>query len=147
MPLTQGARRRTRTNEICKRANSRGCTFAEALHRVITLGSFADLDIPLVENPKWCQHQQECEALNAFELDDNSGMCIGKLKTPADHGNLKGINDLSWCVLSQGCSRLLVNNDDLISFIILFASGAQRAGKPLPHWIAGEMEKFCGNSS
>ena len=26
-------------------AKHRGCTFAEALHRVITLGSFADLDI------------------------------------------------------------------------------------------------------
>jgi len=97
------------------------------------------------ERPIWCC-DENCRPLNAFNVEgdhDQTGMCLGRLETATNHGSLKGINDLSWCVLSEGRSRLLVNKDDLISFMILFAAGLKRAGKPLPKWVAEEIQKFC----
>lgn len=95
-----------------------------------------------IERPIWC-NDQTCIPLNCFNMegdtDEKYASCIGKLQQPANHGKVKAINDLSWCMLSQGQTRWLINQDDCISFVILMAGVLKRAGKPFPKWLLEEL--------
>ena len=98
------------------------------------------------QRPYWCPDQM-CTPLSCFNVtgdgtETGNASCIGKLLKPIDHGNLRRVNDLSWCMLSEGKSQWFINQEDCISFVILIAVALKRAGKPLPKWLIESLPKW-----
>lgn len=92
------------------------------------------------KRPSFCP-DQSCSPLTTLDdTNDRTGTCIGKLSAPTDHGDLKGVNDKRWCIMSGSLSQLMVNDDDFEFFILQMGQAAKADGKPLRFWALKTLE-------
>lgn len=87
----------------------------------------------MMQRPKFCP-DITCTPINSF-LGGDTQFCFGKLAKAGDHGNIKALNDLSWCLDSGGFSRWLLNRDDLITFFVASAKALRDTNQAYPDWV------------
>ena len=61
--------------------------------------------------------------------------CMGRVPVEQNARVTKGLDDLSWCVQSQGVRRWLMSRDDVVTFHLRAARAMVLAGQPLPRWL------------
>lgn len=100
-----------------------------------------------IQKPGWCK-DKNCSPLVNLGVEpprtDNFATCVGKLDEPGDHGDKQGVNDLQWCIRSEGFTCLQINQHDCIAFTLLLMEALHKDNQPFPQWMIDHMQrKVC----